>query len=265
MEVHEFGPLPPSPVDEFDAYSELFHPGSQPMRRKADTLPEPFYRCDLGSDPGGQFLHRPPEPPPHRPDAVSGSLKSRGPEPISNSLKTRSMDAGFARGPKAYCNGSRRENSGERRTLPCELPGPASRRRTLQKRPSTSPQDCAQTSCSLPETPIFARGCDIPRTPARSTAGTGSYRPSPAGIPLAGAEVLRLTGGPARGWYPRHRQPRPASSEHLDRLPLPAAWDTARKPMTLPPNITPKFFHRSPRDALRRVTSLLIRGKGECF
>lgn len=24
-----------------------------------------------------------------------------------------------------------------------------------------------QTSCSLPETPIFARGCDIPRTPHR--------------------------------------------------------------------------------------------------
>lgn len=109
VEVHEFGPLPPSPVDEFDTYSELFHPASQPMRRKADTLPEPFYRCDLGSDPGGQFLHRPPEPPPHSQEAASGSLKARGPEPVSNSLKTRSMDAGFARGPKAYCNGSRRE------------------------------------------------------------------------------------------------------------------------------------------------------------
>lgn len=35
--------------------------------------------------------------------------------------------------------------------------------------------------------------------------------------------------------------------------------------MTLPPNITPKFFQRSPRDALRRVTSLLIRGKGKLF
>lgn len=80
------------------------------MRRKADTLPEPFYRCDLGSDPGGQYLHRPPEPPPHRQDAVAvaGSLKSRAPEPpMSNSLKTRSMDAGFGRGPKL--NGSRRE------------------------------------------------------------------------------------------------------------------------------------------------------------
>lgn len=71
---------------------------------------------------------------------------------------------------------------------------------------------------------------------------------------MAGAELLRLAGGPGRGWYPRHRQPRPASVEHLDRLP--PLWD--HKPQTLPPNITPKFY-RSPRDALRRVTSLLIR------
>lgn len=91
---------------------------------------------------------------------------------------------------------------------------------------------------------------------------------------MAGAELLRLAGGPGRGWYPRHRQPRPASVEHLDRLnhstsgsglspsqPLGAGgpWDPARKPQTLPPNLTPKFFHRSPREALRRVTSLLIR------
>jgi hypothetical protein len=36
-------------------------------------------------------------------------------------------------------------------------------------------------------------------------------------------------------------------------------WESNRKPLTLPPNLTPKFFQRSPRDALRRVTSLLIR------
>lgn len=94
-----------------------------------------------------------------------------------------------------------------------------------------------------------------------------------AGQAMVGAELLRLAGGPGRGWYPRHRQPRPASVEHLDHLahsPNPGApWNTrdrdnaeCRKPLTLPPNLTPKFFHRSPREALRRVTSLLIR-KGE--
>lgn len=86
---------------------------------------------------------------------------------------------------------------------------------------------------------------------------------------MTGAELLRLAGGPARGWYPRHRQARPASVEHLDRLHQglspgshqapPGPWDPSRKPQTLPPNLTPKFFHRSPREALRRVTSLLIR------
>jgi hypothetical protein len=86
---------------------------------------------------------------------------------------------------------------------------------------------------------------------------------------LAGAELLRLAGGPGRGWYPRHRQHRPASIEHLDRLApghspghnTPSPWESrdSRKPLTLPPNLSPKFFHRSPREALRRVTSLLIR------
>lgn len=99
---------------------------------------------------------------------------------------------------------------------------------------------------------------------------------------MVGAELLRLTGGPGRGWYPRHRQqPRPASVEHLDHLAhtglspsitAPGPWESprdrdsidSRKPCTLPPNLTPKFFHRSPREALRRVTSLLIR-KGKCL
>lgn len=65
--------------------------------------------------------------------------------------------------------------AGERRTLPTELQGP-SRRRTLQKRTTavgsgsgsgTREEGHMQVSCSLPETPIFARGCDIPRTPHR--------------------------------------------------------------------------------------------------
>lgn len=87
---------------------------------------------------------------------------------------------------------------------------------------------------------------------------------------LAGGEMLRLAGGPARGWYPRQRHPRPASTENLDRLNPQGsirAWDTgtgSRKPLTLPPNLTPKFFNKSPREALRRVTSLLIR-KGTVY
>nr|CAD7440246.1 unnamed protein product [Timema bartmani] len=277
---HEFPPLPPSPVEEDDdEYSEILHPSPvQTPRGKADTLPEPFYRsleppsCDLN---GSQFINRPcpPEPPPHH-------------EPTS-SLKTRSMDAGFSRGHRNHNYSSRREIPSERRTLPSELPGPL-RRRTFQKRTAQSPQtETLQTSCSLPETPIFARGCDIPRTPHRrapdipsmartaprpgglSTSGYRRVGTGPLGQALVGAELLRLAGGPGRGWYPRHRQPRPASIEHLDRLTVghspghsnPSPWEArdARKPLTLPPNLSPKFFHRSPREALRRVTSLLIR------
>lgn len=97
------------------------------------------------------------------------------------------------------------------------------------------------------------------------------------GQAMVGAELLRLTGGPGRGWYPRHRHPRPASVEHLDHLAhnahspgvaAPGPWEAQRdnrKPLTLPPNLTPKFFHRSPREALRRVTSLLIRKGKWCF
>ncbi|XP_046401572.1 titin [Ischnura elegans] len=142
-------------------------------------------------------------------------------------------------------------------------------------------------------------GYSLCGTAVSSTSSNASSSPFPGGL------------GPGRGWYPRHRhhgaqqassssssqhqhpahnRPRPASTEHLDRLtsaPAPGstAWDLhgygparavvgggaaaltgicgpgpgARKPLTLPPNLTPKFFHRSPREALRRVTSLLIR------
>lgn len=83
---------------------------------------------------------------------------------------------------------------------------------------------------------------------------------------LASSEMLRMTGGPARGWYPKQRQNRPASTENLDRLNhghvLNRGWDSgsaSRKPLTLPPNLSPNFFNKSPREALRRVTSLLIR------
>lgn len=86
---------------------------------------------------------------------------------------------------------------------------------------------------------------------------------------LASSEMLRMAGGPARGWYPKQRHNRPASTENLDRINhvhvSNRAWDSgsaSRKPLTLPPNLSPNFFNKSPREALRRVTSLLIRGKG---
>lgn len=84
----------------------------------------------------------------------------------------------------------------------------------------------------------------------------------------ANGELLRVSGLPARGWYPKQRHARStASTENLDRLHQGSmrAWDSTatRKPTTLPPNMTPpKFFNKSPRDALRRVTSLLINRKG---
>lgn len=91
----------------------------------------------------------------------------------------------------------------------------------------------------------------------------------------ANGELMRIHQGlPARGWYPKQRHTRTtASTEHLDRLHQGSmrAWEmnsnnntgVKRKPTTLPPNMTPpKFFNKSPREALRRVTSLLINRKG---
>jgi len=112
---------------------------------------------------------------------------------------------------------------------------------------------------------------------------TFSYRRNNPGLEQAiiGTELLRLAGGPNRGWYPTRKanQPRPASIEHLERLNnaydarLPGTGDQ-RKPLTLPTNITPnKYFGQSKhssasstREALRRVTSLLIKkGKRRRF
>ncbi|XP_043515225.1 uncharacterized protein LOC122531401 isoform X1 [Frieseomelitta varia] len=102
------------------------------------------------------------------------------------------------------------------------------------------------------------------------------YRRNNPGLEQAiiGTELLRLAGGPNRGWYPTRKanQPRPASIEHLERLnnaydPRLAGSGDQRKPLTLPTNITPnKYFGQSKhssasstREALRRVTSLLIK------
>jgi hypothetical protein len=101
-----------------------------------------------------------------------------------------------------------------------------------------------------------------------STIGSTGSRTNPRGFNhtiQANGAMMPISGLPARGW---RRQPRAsASTEHLDRLQGSLrAWESTatRKTTTLPPNMTPpKFFNsKSPRDALRRVTSLLINRKG---
>ncbi|XP_026825819.1 uncharacterized protein LOC105281076 isoform X2 [Ooceraea biroi] len=267
VEVMEFPPLPPSPVEEADeescsdvGQSAVMTPPKSKSNRTMD------YR---------------PRVPPHRVPPVIDPKEQA-------SLNTRSMDAGYSRGRRTpTTNNSRREVPVERRTLPTDLPGP-SRRRPFTKRHSPSAEACSsggssggggtggsvaagtgsgmQTSCSLPETPVFARGSDIPRTPQHAgnttqsrrqpgwyapTTATG-YRRNNPGLEQAiiGTELLRLAGGPNRGWYPTRKanQPRPASIEHLERLNnaydarLPSSGDQ-RKPLTLPTNITPnKYF-----------------------
>uniref|UniRef100_A0A182NUK9 Uncharacterized protein n=1 Tax=Anopheles dirus TaxID=7168 RepID=A0A182NUK9_9DIPT len=284
----EFPPLPPSPTEEPEAIHQMHGIRISSRNRGTNGAPN-------GSTKHEQLIHgyredHPPAIPPHR-------------GPSINTLKTRSMDAGFS---KSYRNGSFGSSTSPHApgTLPPDLPGCNSRRRVItggyQKRTAQSPREerSLQTSCSLPETPIFARGCDIPRTPhrrapevpphgsgsrtaPRTNSNTSSLGSSVVGISasttigsrqrsisqaLANGEMLRLAGGPARGWYPKQRHPRPASTENLDRLHPQGslrAWEAAgtgsRKPLTLPPNLTPKFFNKSPREALRRVTSLLIR------
>ncbi|XP_032674230.1 uncharacterized protein LOC116845555 isoform X2 [Odontomachus brunneus] len=275
VEVMEFPPLPPSPVEEADEESsDIGQSSIMPPKSKSH---------------GNRTIEYRPRVPPHR--TPVGDSKEQA------SLNTRSMDAGFARGRRAPAtNNSRREVPVERRTLPTDLPGP-SRRRPFTKRHSPSAEACSssggsgsgggcsgggggtggsvttgtasgmQTSCSLPETPVFARGSDIPRTPQHAgnptqsrrqppgwyapTTATG-YRRNNPGLEQAiiGTELLRLAGGPNRGWYPTRKanQPRPASIEHLERLNnaydarLPGTGDQ-RKPLTLPTNITPnKYF-----------------------
>lgn len=126
MDSDEFPPLPPSPSAE-----EIQALGG---RIKSD---HGSYRKE----------HRAPAVPPHAPSL--------------NTLKTRSMDAGFS---KAYRNGSLPMPSPQS-TLPPDLPSSTSSRRRLAssgfpKRSAQSPREerRLQTSCSLPETPIFARG-----------------------------------------------------------------------------------------------------------
>ncbi|XP_053596799.1 uncharacterized protein LOC103571062 isoform X3 [Microplitis demolitor] len=285
VEVLEFPPLPPSPVEEADEESSDVN--------VAPVIVSTHYGSHraMTRQPPRTIEYRP-RVPPHRVPTID--IKDHR----SSLDTTRSMDAGYSRSrrtPNAPSN-SRRDVPVERRTLPTDLPGPSRRRTTTKQSPSADnamgtpimgtiapPGNSGmQTSCSLPETPVFARGSDIPRTPqhtsgntlstttstmstaatqprrqpgwyAPTTATTGGYRRNNPGLEQAiiGTELLRLAGGPNRGWYPTRRganQPRPASIEHLERLNsayesrLPTAGEQ-RKPLTLPTNITPnKYF-----------------------
>ncbi|CRK94373.1 CLUMA_CG007882, isoform B [Clunio marinus] len=199
MDSDEFPPLPPSPSPEEPILSH----GIQNIGISS--------RGRIKSDHSYRKEHRAPAIPAHAPSL--------------NTLKTRSMDAGFS---KSYRNGSVPASSPRSpgRTLPPDLP----------------------SSCT--------------------TIGSSARHRSINHALQANGEMLRLSGLPARGWYPKQRHARStASTEHLDRLHQGSmrAWDSSacRKPTTLPPNMTPpKFFNKSPREALRRVTSLLINRKG---
>lgn len=172
-----FGPLPPSPQDESpdnDGFPPLpaspLHEQQQEMhiRGIGDNYLEHHRMRSRnrasGSNSNTDSYHRdssnPPAVPPHRP------------VPSLNTLKTRSMDAGFSKAYRSPSFNSATTNSNgggvgagnHPGTLPPELPGMNSRRRLVSgafpKRSMPSPREerRLQTSCSLPETPIFARG-----------------------------------------------------------------------------------------------------------
>lgn len=148
---NEFPPLPPSPLHEEmplthlrgDSYNHYTD-----RRMRSRTKEDSGYPRDNSN---------PPAVPPHRP------------VPSLNTLKTRSMDAGFSkayRSPSFNSTGGIVVGSGVHHpgTLPPELPGMSSRRRLVsgafpkKSMPSPREERRLQTSCSLPETPIFARG-----------------------------------------------------------------------------------------------------------
>ncbi|XP_034945325.1 MATH and LRR domain-containing protein PFE0570w isoform X2 [Chelonus insularis] len=340
VEMIEFPPLPPSPVEEADEENfDVINTGysnvnSSSHKNSSHNLP--ISVPSTRHVPTGRVSEYRPQVPPHR-IPLSSLTNVKDDRPLLNTSR-------------------KNEISNERCTLSTDLPGPSSGVRSKKRiSAKSSLADSAvdngmtdkkytpskinsgmQTSCSLPETPVFARGCDtnsrivqyvstasstlsivattttttvtsttpvttkitpitsegvisqIRRQPSwygPTISTTGGYRRNNPNLEeaLIGTELLRLAGGPNRGWYPTRRsttnQPRPASIEHLERLNSAygsrfsnAAYSgdfLQRKPLTLPTNITPnKFFgHQSKhstvtsgtREALRRVTSLLIK------
>lgn len=149
-----FGPLPPSPPESPDDGFPPLPPSPVAEQPSQPEMHIHRMRSRHQGNEGGVLHHRetsvPPAVPPHRPSL--------------NTLKTRSMDAGFS---KAYRSPSFNSNGfgggNQPGTLPPELPGMNSKRRlcsAFPKKSMPSPREerRLQTSCSLPETPIFARG-----------------------------------------------------------------------------------------------------------
>ncbi|XP_015374821.1 PREDICTED: uncharacterized protein LOC107169564 [Diuraphis noxia] len=244
-----FGPLPPSPIEEI--VSELPILNGVETKRE-NSAPVPF---------------------------VFDVYKN---EPSTSIIKSRSIDAEFSHNFQQHQKIGTRSVQSERRTYPSEVPVSDGYPKPLMLKTSIHPttiEKLSDISSSLPDTPLLGR-CDFPRqysatgtktmtqmSNSRSINMRGAGHGSSIGLgqAMAGAELLHLN-GPGRGWYPRQRQFRPVSVEQLDKLASKSPvghsqWDSreGHKPVTLPPNLTPKFFHRSPREALRRVTSLLIR------
>lgn len=167
-----FGPLPPSPPDG----SSPEHDGFPPLPPSPlHEHPAEIHRGDVFNNytdirirtRGHHSRERdrdressnPPAVPPHRP------------APSLNTLKTRSMDAGFSKSYRSpsfnapgSCGTGGSAGGHHPGTLPPELPGMNSRRRLVsgafpkKSMPSPREERRLQTSCSLPETPIFARG-----------------------------------------------------------------------------------------------------------
>ncbi|XP_025191939.1 uncharacterized protein LOC112592154 [Melanaphis sacchari] len=244
-----FGPLPPSPIEE--TVSELPILNGVETKRE-NSAPVPF---------------------------IFNAHKN---EPSTSIIKSRSIDAEFSHNFQQHQKIGTRSVQSERRTYPSEVPVSDGYPKPLMLKSSIHPstiEKLSDISSSLPDTPLLGR-CDFPRqysatgtktmtqmsnSMSINMRGAGHGSSIGLGQAMAGAELLHLN-GPGRGWYPRQRQFRPVSVEQLDKLASKSPvghsqWDSreGHKPVTLPPNLTPKFFHRSPREALRRVTSLLIR------
>ncbi|VVC38309.1 Hypothetical protein CINCED_3A011500 [Cinara cedri] len=244
-----FGPLPPSPIEEI--VSELSVLNSVETKRE-NSAPVPFM-FDIHKN-----------------------------EPSTSIIKSRSIDAEFSHNFQQHQKIGTRSVQSERRTYPSEVPVSDGYPKPLILKTNIHPstiEKLSDISSSLPDTPLLGR-CDFPRQYSATSTKTMTQMSNSLSInmrsaghgsniglgqAMAGAELLHLN-GPGRGWYPRQRQFRPVSVEQLDKLASKSPvghsqWDTreGHKPVTLPPNLTPKFFHRSPREALRRVTSLLIR------
>ncbi|XP_046801227.1 uncharacterized protein LOC111674534 isoform X2 [Lucilia cuprina] len=322
-------PLPPSPSDDTSVGEDDIKPPVKPfVQTSAEVHTQSVSREELRPQRSKEReksrpVHRhmsdelplpPPPPPPTAFENLPPAVPPHRHGHSSNTMKSWSIDSNYKRKSPRMMGGY-----GSGVTTPTSSHGPSyegsggggygtrryvsyGTKRSLKQSPREEHR--LQTSCSLPETPIFARGCDIPRTPYRrqnentpsgsrtaprsstsnninmgnsivgisggNTFGGAMCRQRSINHALASNEMLRLAGAPQRGWYPKQRSMRPASTENIDRISTMRPWDgtpgmtgtgQARKPLTLPPNLTPSFLNKSPREALRRVTSLLITKK----